>query len=165
MLVSLLNSFKISTKYLTWHFREACRFVSMKVYEPYIIWKCGNVQLTGNYANKSCIHFERVYLLVYPLTNWLTPWGRGLLEKPQVAQVLRYFTIFYGTQSSIRCSQEFTTGPFPEPDESSPSHPHPIYLRSILVLFYYLCFSPFLSFFPSDFPTRTLYAFVSSRVC
>jgi hypothetical protein len=35
---------------------------------------------------------------------------------------------------SIQCSQELSTGPYPEPYQSNPLHPIPFYLKSILIL-------------------------------
>jgi hypothetical protein len=63
--------------------------------------------------------------------SYLSPWSRVLLEKPPVAQLLKNFTTFYGTRSSLPCSQEPSTGSYPEPDQSSPYHPI-LSLRSIL---------------------------------
>jgi hypothetical protein len=50
----------------------------------------------------------------------LTPWSKVLLERPPVAQLFKNFSTFYGTEDSLLCSQEHATGPYPEPDESSP---------------------------------------------
>jgi hypothetical protein len=55
-------------------------------------------------------------------TNELTPWRRVPLKKPLVAQLLNSFATFYGTQRLSPCSQEPSTGPFREPDQSSPYH-------------------------------------------
>jgi hypothetical protein len=38
-------------------------------------------------------------------------------------------------EGSLLCSQEPSTGPYPETDQSSPYHPIPSHLRSILILF------------------------------
>jgi hypothetical protein len=51
----------------------------------------------------------------------LTPWSR-VLEKPTVAQLLMNFPTFYGTKGSFPCSQESSTSPYPESDESSSNH-------------------------------------------
>jgi hypothetical protein len=42
-------------------------------------------------------------------------------------------------EGSLPCSQGPTTSPYPEPDRSSSCHPHPISLRSILILCTHLC--------------------------
>jgi hypothetical protein len=41
-------------------------------------------------------------------------------------------------EGSLPCSQEPITGPYPEPDESSPRPPHPTAPRTMLILFSYL---------------------------
>jgi hypothetical protein len=63
------------------------------------------------------------------------------------------------SEGSLSCSQELTTGIYPEPDGSSP-YPHPISLRSS-----HLCLCLPSGLFLSGFPTKTdiLYAFY--RTC
>jgi hypothetical protein len=63
-------------------------------------------------------------------------------------------------EGSIPCSQEPSTGPYPEPYQSTPSHP--IFLRSILILFTHLRLSIPSGLFPSGLPTNILYAFLFS---
>jgi hypothetical protein len=62
---------------------------------------------------------------------------------------------------SLPCSQESSTGPYPEPNESSPYHP-------ILSLYdpfeYYLRLGLPSGLFPSGFSTDTLNAFLFSCV-
>jgi hypothetical protein len=50
--------------------------------------------------------------------NQRTPWNR-VLENLIVTQLVKKFATFYGTQSSLPCSQEPTTEPYPESNESS----------------------------------------------
>jgi hypothetical protein len=58
---------------------------------------------------------------------------------PPVAQLLKNFPTFYGTQSSLPCSQEPSTDPYSESDQSSPYHP---ILRSFLILSFDLRLGP-----------------------
>jgi hypothetical protein len=59
----------------------------------------------------------------------------------------------------LLCSQEPTTGPYPEPDASiQPTPPHLISLRFSLILYSYLQLGLPSGFFPSGFPTKILYA-------
>jgi hypothetical protein len=52
---------------------------------------------------------------------YLTLWSWLLLEKPPVAQLLRKISQqFMESEGSLPFSQEPATGPYPEPDETSP---------------------------------------------
>jgi hypothetical protein len=61
-------------------------------------------------------------------------------------------------EGSLPCSQEPSTGPYPEPDRSSPYHP--ISVRSIVILSTHLRLGLPIGIFPSGFPTTILYAFL-----
>jgi hypothetical protein len=61
--------------------------------------------------------------------------------------------------SSLPCSQESTTGPYPEPDQFSPHHPI-LNLRPILILSSHLRLGLPSCLFPSDFLSKILYAFL-----
>jgi hypothetical protein len=62
-------------------------------------------------------------------------------------------------EGPLPCSQEPSTGPYPEPDQFSPYHPI-LSLRSILILFTHLWLGLPSGLFPSGFPTNILYAFL-----
>jgi hypothetical protein len=59
------------------------------------------------------------------------------------------------TEGSLPCPAEPTTGPYPEPDESSPYHRILFILISILILSSYLHLHIYSGLFPSGFPTKT----------
>jgi hypothetical protein len=73
-------------------------------------------------------------------------------------QLLKKFPAFYGTKSSLPCSQEPSTGPSPEPDKSNPSHP--VSLRSILILPTHLRLGLPSGLLPSGFPTNIVYDYI-----
>jgi hypothetical protein len=52
----------------------------------------------------------------------MTTWYSILLEKLTVAELVKNFLTFTEPEGSLPCSQEPTTGPYPEPDESSPPY-------------------------------------------
>jgi hypothetical protein len=58
-------------------------------------------------------------------------------------------------EGSVLCSQDPSIGPYHEPDQSIP--PHPISLRSILILSSYLRLGIPSGLFPLGFPTKILY--------
>jgi hypothetical protein len=49
----------------------------------------------------------------------------GFLEKLIVSQIAKKFPTYVESESSLLCSREPATGPFPEPDEPSPQLPIP----------------------------------------
>jgi hypothetical protein len=82
-------------------------------------------------------------------------------------QVFKNFPAFYGTQRFITVFTRALHSPYPEPDRSSPYHPIPSYLSKIH--FIRSIVHPPTSglpsgFYPSGFPTSTLYAFRFSPI-
>jgi hypothetical protein len=67
------------------------------------------------------------------------------------------------SEGSLLCSQEPSTGPYPEPDQSSPYHLF-LSLRSIPILSSHLRPGLPSSLFPSGFSTKILYAFLFSPI-
>jgi hypothetical protein len=72
---------------------------------------------------------------------------------------------FMEPEGSIPDSQELSTCSYPQPDQSSPYHPHPTSPRSILILSNHLHLGLPSGLFPSGFPTNNLYAFLFSPIC
>jgi len=60
-------------------------------------------------------------------------------------------------EGSLPRSKQPATCPCPEPHHSSPSPPHPTSCKSILILSSHLLVGIPSGFFPSGFPTKTLY--------
>jgi hypothetical protein len=65
-------------------------------------------------------------------------------------------------ESSLPCSQEPSTGPYPESDESSPYDPI-YFFKTLPVLPCHLRLGLPNGLFLSGFPTKTLYAFILSH--
>jgi hypothetical protein len=82
-------------------------------------------------------------------------WSWALLEKPPIVQLLKNFI---EPESPLPCSQESSTGPYPEPDQSIPSHS--ITVRSILILSTHTLLGLPCGLIPSGFPTNILHAFL-----
>jgi len=70
--------------------------------------------------------------------NYTTPWSGILLEKLIVTSWSRNSLPSMKPRGLLLCLQELATGHFPQPDESSSSHPHTHYLRCVLILSSYL---------------------------
>jgi hypothetical protein len=64
----------------------------------------------------------------------LTSSSWALLEMQQVAHLFNDFLPLMEPENWFPCSQEHSTGPYFEPDQSSPYHPTLRLLRSILIL-------------------------------
>jgi hypothetical protein len=58
------------------------------------------------------------------LAAFCNPCRRVIPEKPPVAQLLKISQNFIEPEDSLPYSQAPVTGPYPEPDKSSPHHPN-----------------------------------------
>ena len=92
----------------------------------------------------------------------LTPKAGVLLGKVTV-QLLKRFPAFCETRRFTAAFTKPTTSTYPEPDQSGP-FPHPISWKSILILSFHLWGGLPSGLFPSDFPTKTLYAPLLSSI-
>ena len=97
-------------------------------------------------------------------TYLLTPWCRVLLEKLTGLQLVKKFPAFYGTRKFITAltSVRHISLSWASPIQSI--YPHPTSWRSILILSTHLRLGLPSGFFPSGFPTKTLYAPLSSPI-
>ena len=98
------------------------------------------------------------------LTYLLTPWCRVLLVKLTGFQLVKKFPAFYGTRRFITAltSVRHLSLSCASPIQST--YPHPTSWRSILILFIHLRLGLPSGLFPSGFPTKTLYAPLSSPI-
>jgi hypothetical protein len=113
----------------------------------------------SSYPSSCSLHLSFILLhLIFLLLALLrlTPQSRVFLENLLVAQLLKKVSSFCVT---LPFSQQPTTGPCPEPDQSSS---HPISVRSILKLSFHLCLGHPSGLFPLDFITELLYRFFIS---
>ena len=94
---------------------------------------------------------------MYILTYLLTPWSRVLLEKLTGFQLVKKFPAFYRTRRFITAvtSARHLSLSWASSIHSIPSHPTS--WRSILILSSHLRLGLPSGFFPSGFPTKTLY--------
>jgi hypothetical protein len=89
-------------------------------------------------------------------------WSWALLEKPPVAQLLKNFPTCYGTRQSIAVFIRALHWSISWARSIQSIPPHPTSLRTILILSSYVRLGLPSGFFPSRFPTETLYAFIFS---
>jgi hypothetical protein len=101
---------------------------------------------------KSCSKIDRIIKL--------NSWSWALLEKPPGMQPLKNFPAFYGTRRFITVFTRALHRSLSWAISIKSIPPHPISLRSNLLLSTNLRLSPPSGLFPSGFPTDTLYAFL-----
>jgi hypothetical protein len=107
-----------------------------------------------------CICATGLYTLIV-LFDALLTYGAKLFLRSQICSysISQYFM---EPEGSLLCSQEPSTGLYPEPDQSIPSHT--ISVRSILILSTHLCLGLPSALFPSKFSTDILCAFLASPI-
>jgi hypothetical protein len=72
---------------------------------------------------------------------------------------------FMESEGSSPCSQQLSTGLYPEPDRPSPHHPILSLYLFILILSTHVRLGHLSGLLPSGFPTNILYAFLFSPMC
>jgi hypothetical protein len=113
------------------------------------------------------IYYTTLNYTIHTLLHYTerATWNWALLEKTPVAQLLKNFLQFYGTRRFItmftrahRWYLFWTTS-----IQSLP--PHPIFLKSILILSNHLRLFLPSGLFSSDYPTTILHAFLFAPIC
>ena len=94
----------------------------------------------------------------------LTPWCRVLLEKLTALQLVKKFPAFYGTRRFITALTSFRHPSLSWASPIQSTCPQPTSWRSILILSTHQRLGLPSGLFPSGFPTRTLYAPLSSPI-
>ena len=94
----------------------------------------------------------------------LTPWCRFLLEKLTGLQLDKKFSAFHGTRRFITALTSFHHLSLSWVNPIQSTYPHPTSWRSILILSTHLSLGLPSGLFPSGFPTKTLYAPLSSPI-
>ena len=128
------------------------RLVSCLFERKCIVWRAYQIFASHLVASLP----NRLYLL--------TPWCRVLLEKLTGLQLVKKFPAFYGTWRfvTILTSVRHLSLSWASPIQST--YPHPTSWRSILILSTHLRLGLPSGLFPSGFPTKTLYAPLSSPI-
>ena len=116
-------------------------------------------------ANLQCaVNCRKFFNNVSDNTYLLTTWCKVLLEKLTGLQLVKKFPTFYGTRRfiTVLTSVRFLSLSWANPIQST--YPHSTSWRSILILSTHLRLGLPSGFFPSGFPTKTLYAPLSSPI-
>ena len=97
-------------------------------------------------------------------TYLLTPRSRVLLEKLTGLQLVKKFPVFYGTRRFITALTSFRHLSLSWASPNQSTYPHPTSWRSILILSTHPHLGLPSRLFPSGFPTKILYAPLSSPI-
>ena len=97
-------------------------------------------------------------------TYLLTPWCRVLLEKLTGLQLVKKFPAFHGTRRFITALTSVRHMSLSRASPIQSLYTHPTSWRSILILFAHLRLGLPSGLLPSGFPTKTLYAHLSSPI-
>jgi hypothetical protein len=92
-------------------------------------------------CNVKRAHMQYIDILaicqISSIESLLTHWADPFLRRSHICSYSRISQHYIEPEGSLLCSQEPSTGPYPEPDQLNPYHPIP--LRSILILPSHLC--------------------------
>jgi hypothetical protein len=89
------------------------------------VWLLDNVTTPSNRGNSvECLR----KMIMYVCKDLSSPWSWARLQKPPIVYPLKNFM---EPEGSLPCSQESSTGLYPESDRSSPYHTIPSYLSMI----------------------------------
>jgi hypothetical protein len=122
-------------------FRERnTRYLTVNMKADWDYKKNGNRKKGNKEVVAACVFasMEEMHcVLKVTVTYLVTPWSRVLLEKLTGLQLLKKFPVFYRTQRFFAALTKPATGPYPEPDQSSPWPPtHFLEVhRNIILLF------------------------------
>ena len=111
-----------------------------------------------------CTQYLLTYLLTYLLSYLLTPWCKVLLEELTGLQLVKKFPTFHGTRRFITALTIVRHLSLSWANPIQSTYPHPTSWRSILILSTHLRLGLSSGLLPSGFPTKTLYAPLSSPI-
>ena len=99
----------------------------------------------------------QLFRLSYLITYLLTPWCRVLLEKLTGLQLVKKFPAFHGIRMFIAALRSVRQHSLSWASPIQSIYPHPTSWKSIIMLSTHLLLGLPSGFFPSGFPSKTLY--------
>ena len=152
----------------TWRLRSSSREMGSALCNAsHKIWKTGKHHntLTPSSLVGGWQHFTGSTGSIFRANIYLlTPWCRVLLEKLTGLQLVKKFPAFHGTRRFITVLTSVRHLSLSRANPIQSTYPHPTSWRSILMLSTHLCLGLPSGLFTSGFPTKTLYAPLSSPI-